>query len=72
MKTHLNYTFYAFCVIRHYLIFKTYVSVAAGANIIDYKQYYGEFGNINQSNFGFRAEGGLGVVIPFKKQVHRG
>ncbi|MDE3185171.1 MAG: porin family protein [Bacteroidota bacterium] len=44
-----------------------YVSVAAGANIIDYKQYYGEFGNISQSNFGFRAEGGLGVVIPFKK-----
>ncbi len=46
---------------------KPYVSVAAGTNIIDYRQYYGEFGNISQSNFGFRAQGGLGVMIPFNK-----
>jgi len=45
---------------------KPYLSLAAGGNIIDYKQYYGEFGS-SQSNFGFRAEGGLGVLIPFKK-----
>lgn len=45
---------------------KPYVSLGAGGNIIDYKQYYGEFGS-SQSNFGFRAEGGLGVLIPFKK-----
>jgi hypothetical protein len=45
---------------------KPYVSLAAGGNIIDYKQYYGEFGS-SQSNFGFRAEGGLGVLIPFTK-----
>lgn len=45
---------------------KPYISLAAGANIIDYKQYYGEFGS-SQSNFGFRAEGGLGLLIPFTK-----
>ena len=45
---------------------KPYVSVAAGGNIIDNKQYYGEFGS-SQSSFGFRAEGGVGVMIPFKK-----
>ncbi len=50
---------------------KPYVSVAAGGNIIDLKQYYGEFGN-SQSNFGFRAQGGLGVVIPFKKTGNSG
>ncbi len=45
---------------------KPYLSLAAGANIIDYKKYYGEFGS-SQSNLGFRAQGGLGVLIPFKK-----
>lgn len=45
---------------------KPYISLAAGGNIIDNKQYYGEFGN-NQTNFGFRAEGGLGLLIPFRK-----
>lgn len=43
-----------------------YVSLAAGANLVEYKQYYGEFGS-SQSYFGFRAEGGLGLLIPFKK-----
>jgi hypothetical protein len=45
---------------------KPYVSLGAGANIIDFKQYYGEFGN-SQSNVGFHAQGGLGLMIPFKK-----
>jgi hypothetical protein len=45
---------------------KPYISLAAGGNIIDNKQYYGEFGN-NLTNFGFRAEGGLGLLIPFRK-----
>ncbi|RNI40012.1 porin family protein [Hanamia caeni] len=45
---------------------KPYVSLAAGANIIDNKQYYGQYGN-SESNVGFRAEGGLGLLIPFKK-----
>lgn len=41
------------------LFLKPYLSVAAGANIIDYKQYHGEFGNIGQSNLAFRGQGGL-------------
>lgn len=45
---------------------KPFISLAAGGNIIDYKQYYGEFGS-SASNFGFRAQGGLGVMVPFKK-----
>ena len=45
---------------------KPYVSLGAGANIIDFKQYYGEFGN-SQSTVGFRAQGGLGLITPFKK-----
>ena len=45
---------------------KPYLSLAAGGNIIDYRQYFGEFGS-SQSNFGFRAEAGLGAFIPFRK-----
>lgn len=45
---------------------KPYVSVGAGANIIDFNQYLGEFGS-GQTNVGFRAQGGLGVMIPFTK-----
>ncbi len=45
---------------------KPYVSVGAGANIIDFKQYFGEFGS-STTNVGFRAQGGLGVLVPFKK-----
>ena len=50
---------------------KPYLALAAGGNIIDYKQYYGEFGS-SRSNFGFRAEAGLGVLIPFKKTSSSG
>ncbi len=49
----------------HTLI-KPYLSLAAGGNIIDYRQYFGEFGS-SQSNFGFRAEAGLGTFIPFRE-----
>jgi len=45
---------------------KPYVSVGAGANLIDFKQYYGEFAN-SQTNVGFLAQGGVGVTIPFGK-----
>lgn len=45
---------------------KPYVSFGAGANFIDFKQYLGEFGS-GQTNVGFRAQGGLGVLIPFGK-----
>ena len=45
---------------------KPYVSLGAGANLVDFKQYYGEFGS-GQTSFAFLAQGGLGVMIPFKK-----
>ena len=45
---------------------KPYVSLGAGANIIDFNQYLGEFGS-SQTNTGFLAQGGLGLMIPFKK-----
>jgi opacity protein-like surface antigen len=45
---------------------KPYISLGAGANLIDFNQYFGEFGNGN-TNVGFIGEGGLGVSIPFGK-----
>jgi hypothetical protein len=45
---------------------KPYISLGAGANIVEFKQYFGEFGD-NQTNVGFLAEAGVGVKIPFKK-----
>jgi outer membrane protein W len=45
---------------------KPYVSLGAGANMIDFKQYLGEFGN-SQTSVGFLAQGGVGVMIPFSK-----
>lgn len=43
---------------------KPYVSLGAGVNIIDFKQYLGEFGS-SETNAGFVAQGGLGVIVPF-------
>ena len=45
---------------------KPYISAGAGINIIDFRQYLGEFGS-EQTNAGFLAQGGLGVTIPFGK-----
>ena len=45
---------------------KPYISIAAGTNIVDFKQYFGEFSS-GHTSAGFMAEGGLGVMIPFKK-----
>lgn len=45
---------------------KPYVSLGVGANLIDFKQYFGEFGS-GQTQVGFMAQGGLGVLIPFGK-----
>lgn len=45
---------------------KPYISIGAGANVIQYDQYLGEFGS-GQTNIGFRAQGGLGLQIPFSK-----
>ncbi|MEP7230398.1 MAG: outer membrane beta-barrel protein [Ginsengibacter sp.] len=50
---------------------KPYVSVGAGANMINFKQYLGEFGSAH-SNVGFLAQGGLGVIIPFRKNGSSG
>lgn len=43
-----------------------YVSLGAGVNIINFKQYLGEFGS-NDTHAGFLAEGGVGLMIPFRK-----
>ncbi|MEP7251601.1 MAG: outer membrane beta-barrel protein [Ginsengibacter sp.] len=50
---------------------KPYVSLAAGANMINFRQYFGEFSN-TQTSTGFLAQGGLGVMIPFSKSGHSG
>ena len=48
-----------------------YVSVGAGANMISFNQYFGEFAN-SQTNIGFLAEGGAGVKVPFGKMKTSG
>lgn len=45
---------------------KPYISAGAGGNLIDFKQYLGEFGS-TQTNVGFLAQGGVGLMVPFKK-----
>ena len=45
---------------------KPYISVGAGANVVDFNQYLGQFGN-SQTNTEFLAQGGLGVKIPFSR-----
>jgi hypothetical protein len=45
---------------------RPYVSVGAGANMIDYHQYLGQFGS-SKTNIGFLAEGGVGLKVPFGK-----
>ena len=50
---------------------RPYISAGAGGNLISFKQYFGEFGN-TQTNFGFVAEGGAGIMIPFKKMSTSG
>lgn len=45
---------------------KPYVTAGAGLNIVDFKQYLGEFGS-GQTNGTFMAQGGLGVLFPFRK-----
>jgi len=43
-----------------------YVSIAAGANFVNYDQFLGQFVN-HASATGFRGQAGLGVKIPFGK-----
>lgn len=45
---------------------RPYISLAAGANFINYSQYLGQFASTS-ANTGFRGQVGLGVKIPFMK-----
>ena len=45
---------------------RPYLSAGAGANLIDFKQYLGEFGS-DETSVGFIAQGGIGVNLPFGK-----
>jgi len=42
-----------------------YISVGAGAGIVDFKQYLGEFTSNSKTSASFVAQGGVGVLIPF-------
>jgi hypothetical protein len=42
---------------------KPYISVGAGTNLVDFKQYLGEFGS-SQTSVQFLAQGGIGIMIP--------
>jgi outer membrane protein with beta-barrel domain len=48
-----------------------YISLGAGVNIVDFKQYLGQFAS-SETNAGFVAQGGLGVMIPFGKMKTSG
>ena len=50
---------------------KPYVSLGAGINIIDFKQYLGQFAS-SETNAGFVAQGGLGVMVPFGRMKTSG
>lgn len=50
---------------------KPYISAGAGGNLINFKQYLGEFGS-TQTNFGFLAQAGVGIMVPFKKMSTSG
>lgn len=45
---------------------RPYIAVAAGANFINYSQYLGQFSSADAIT-GFRAQGGIGLKIPFSK-----
>lgn len=45
-----------------------YVSAGAGVNLVNYKQYLGEFGSA-QTSAPFAAQAGAGLLIPFGKQT---
>lgn len=50
---------------------KPYISLGAGANVIQFDQYLGEF-NSGQTSVGFRAQGALGLMIPFSRSSSSG
>ena len=48
-----------------------YISAATGFNIIDFRQYLGEFGSSSNSA-AFTAQAGAGVMMPFRKNSGAG
>ena len=48
-------------------VVQPYISVGAGAGIVDFKQYLGEFTSNSKTSASFAAQGGVGVLIPFGK-----
>lgn len=48
------------------IFLKPYISLGAGANIVDFNQYLGQFSS-GQTNVNLRVLGGLGLQIPFAK-----
>jgi outer membrane protein W len=46
---------------------KPYVSVGAGANLVNFRQYLGEFGS-SSASVAFLAHGGAGVMVPFSQR----
>lgn len=50
---------------------RPYISAGAGGNLVNFKQYLGEFGS-TQTNFGFLAQAGVGIMVPFKKMSTSG
>ncbi len=49
-----------------------YITVGAGASIINYNQYLGEFTNTSKNSASFTAQGGAGVMIPFGRLSESG
>ncbi len=49
-----------------------YITVGAGASIVNYNQYLGEFTNSSRNSASFTAQGGAGVIIPFGKLSESG
>lgn len=47
-------------------IIQPYISAGTGINIIDFRQYLGEFGNAS-NNSSFTVQGGAGIMVPFGK-----
>jgi len=44
-----------------------YITVGAGAGIVNFNQYLGEFTSTSKNSASFTAQGGAGVMIPFGK-----
>ncbi len=44
-----------------------YITAGAGAAMVKFNQYLGEFTSVNKTNASFAAQAGAGVMIPFGK-----